>query len=190
MAKPAKSKYSVDFSGVPEEIGRRSMNIPPGTYVVKIVSAEERYKDNDTSNVPYLSWKMEVAKGQFKGVPLYFITSFKPEALFNLRNLINAALGKNVAGRAVDFKPSSLYGKLIEGVVDDDEYVKDGKSQIRSKLVDVAPLSDSDDEEEDIETEEEEDEEPEEKPKAKKKDKKKKSKDDDEDLEDVDLDEI
>ena len=170
MAKVTKKKgkskaLTVDFSGVEKEIRKRGKRIPEGDYLCKIVSCEKRKKEGSTSF--YLSWKFQIlenAQGKKKqaGVPLYYITSLKPDALFNLRNLIYAATdGKtNVAGKSVTIDPSKYYGRKIGVTVEDEEY--DGK--IRSKAVDVmrqseleAQEEDSDEDAEDEEEEEEED---------------------------------
>lgn len=157
-------KMKLDFSGVSQEIGARGRHIDPGDYECKIVSVARKYKDNDETNVPYLSWKFEVRKGPEKGAPLYYITSLKTEALWNLRNLIFAATNKNVAGKALNFDPDNLIGKILMVTVEDDEY----KGKITSRAVDVQPLKGKDEEEDEEEYEEEEE----------------------EDLEDVDLDEV
>lgn len=164
-------KEAIDFSGVPEDRQQRGRHIPPGNYVVKISKVEKKWKDDDKSNAAYFNWALQVAEGKEKGAPLYFITSLKPDALFNLRNLIFAALGKNVAGKSLQFDPEKLLNKKIGAVVEDDEY----NNKIRSRVVDVMPVSemgDTDDEEEDDDEEEEE------------------TADDDEELEDVELDEL
>jgi hypothetical protein len=163
-------KETIDFSGVSEEIGARGRHIPPGNYKCKIVSGEKKWKDNDKSNVPYFNWKFQVVDGKEKGAPLYYTTSLKPEALWNLRNLIFAATGKNVAGKSVNFSPDTLVGKAVGVVVEDDEW----KNKVVSRAVDVMAVKDleGEDDEDEEETEEEEEEE------------------EDEELEDVDLDEI
>lgn len=151
-------KENIDFSGVETEIRRREGNrrVKPGDYEFKITKVEKRYKDDDKSNPPYFSWRLTGTKGAVKGASYFFVTTLRTEALFNLRNIINAATGKNVAGRAVKFDPETLIGKIIGGAVDDEEY--DGK--IRSRVVHVMPvkeIQESDDDEDDDDDEEEED---------------------------------
>lgn len=145
-------KMSLDFTGVEKEIRKRGKRIAEGDYVFKISGCEKRKKEGGDSY--YFSWALtliEDARGNKKhaGMSFYYVTSLKPEALFNLRNLINAAIGKNVSGKRLDFDPSSLIGKKVGGTVEDDEY--DGK--VRSRVVDVMPVSDiqeaEDDEDED-----------------------------------------
>jgi Protein of unknown function (DUF669) len=161
-------KLKVDFSGVDKDIrrGGGGGHIPEGDYLAKIVSAETR--ESEKSGSRYLSWKLAVSNGEFKGKQLYHITSLKPEALWNLRNFIHAATGKNVAGKALNIDTSALEGKTIAITVEDDEY----EGKIRSRIVDTRPKEEL---EADDDTEEEEEEEEE---------------DVEEELEDVDLEEL
>lgn len=162
-AKPATSKSKkskterIDFGGVPKERQQRGRHIPEGDYKVKIVSWKKGWKDDDKSNPPYYRWRFQVLEGKYKGTPLYYITSMKSEALFNLRNLIFAATdgAKNVAGKKVDFNPDSLVGKKIGTVVEDEEY----EGKMRSRAVDVRPMSELDEEDDDEADDEDEDEE-------------------------------
>ena len=170
-------KIKIDFSGVDKEIrsGGRAAHVPEGDYLAKPVNAELR--KSEKSGGRYLSWRFQIIEPKkFKGKTLYDRTSLKPDALWNLRNLINAALGKNVAGKVVNFDPEVAYGKTVMITVEDDEY----EGKIRSQIVDYQPKDkfeegdgeeEDDDEEEYDEEEEEEDEE-------------------DEDLEDVDVEEL
>lgn len=164
-------KEVIDFSETPKEIrrGGGTAHIEPGDYPAKIVTAEKRWKDDDKTNVPYYRWQFQISNGQYKGTNLYYTTSLKTAALFNLRNLIHAATGKNVAGKSLNFDPEALYGKSIGVGVEDEEW----DNKIRSKAVDVFPASDL--EESDSEDEEADEEEVEE---------------EEEDLEEVDLDEL
>lgn len=155
-------KIKVNFEGVDKEIrkGGGRVRIPEGDYLGKIVEAE--LKTSERSGSRYFSWKFQVASGEFKGKTLYMTTSLKPEALWNLRNLIHAATGKNVAGKVLDFDPEKLYGKLVGMSVEDNEYTKDGSTRVTSQVASVFPkddLKDSDDDSDDDEEVEEDDEE-------------------------------
>lgn len=162
-------KLHIDFSGVPKEIRKGGgKKLPEADYAWKIVSSEIGKKEGATSR--YIRWQLSVAKGQFKGVTRSYITSLKPEALFNLRNLIHAATGKNVAGKAMDFDREKLYGKIVGGSISNEE--RDNKTF--NDLVAVFPVDELSDEEEEEDEDEEEVEEEE----------------DDEDLEEVDVDEL
>ena len=173
MAK--KKGYKVNFGNVPEEIksgGGRAAHVPPGDYLLKIVEAD--YRENKKDSGHHFSWRFSIASGKYKGKTVYDITALKPDALWNLRNLIHAATGKNVAGKVVNFDPESLYGKIVAATLEDDEY--DGK--VKSRPVDYRPKSElktsDDDEDEEDEDEEEEEEETEE----------------EEDLDDVDVEDL
>lgn len=150
-------KIKVDFSGVDPDIrrGGGASHIPEGDYLAKIVSSEMR--ESEKSGSRYLSWKLTINNGEFKGKPLYHITSLKPDALWNFRNLIHAATGKNVAGKAINVDTTALEGKVIAITVEDDEY----EGKIRSRIVDTRPKDELDLEaaEEEGEAEEEEEEE-------------------------------
>ena len=147
------AKLKVDFTGVDPDIRRGGgvAHIPEGDYLAKIVSSEVR--ESEKSGSRYISWKMSIANGEFKGKPLYHITSLKREALWNLRNLIHAAVGKNVAGKALNVDTTAIEGKIIAITVEDDEY----EGKIRSRIVDTRPKDEleTDDEEEEEEEEEE-----------------------------------
>jgi hypothetical protein len=145
--------------------------VPEGDYLLKVVDSS--WEEGDKAD--YIRWRFQIVKPKkHAGATLYANTSLSKKALWNLRNLIFAAKGKNVAGKAVKFDPESLHGITVGATVADDEY--DGK--IRSVPIDFFPkakFEESDDEEEeddDEETEEEDDDETE------------------EELEDVDIDEL
>lgn len=178
MAAPRRMK--VDFSGVDKEIkrgGGRSKHIPEGDYLVKIIDGE--VLKSERTNSTYIKWKAQVQAGEHKGVTLYGSTSLKPDALWSLRNLIHAATGKNVAGKAVNFDPSNIFGKVVGAAVEDNEYSKDGKKRITSQIntffarEEIQSSGDDEDEDEEDEDVEEEDEDEE-----------------DEDLEDVEVEDI
>jgi Protein of unknown function (DUF669) len=146
---------TIDFTGVPEEIrkGGGSYYAPPGDYPVKVLTAEKRWKNDDHSNPAYYRWEFQILDGEHKGTKLTMTTSLAPQALFNLRNLIFAAIGKNVAGKKVNFSPDILYGKKIAVTVEDREYTQDNKQKIAANVVDVRPIEEL---EEEAATEEEE----------------------------------
>jgi hypothetical protein len=174
----------IDFGGVEGEPGRRRrVRIPEGDYLCKILKHEKKRKEGGSSY--YFNWHLQVVedaqgKEKHKGTPLYYITSLKPEALFNLRNFIFAASDgkKNVTGKTVNFDPKTLYGKQVGVTVEDDEY----EGKMRSRAVDVMPpnmieAADEEDEEEDEDEDEEEEEDEDE------------EEEDEDELDDVDLDE-
>lgn len=174
-------KIKIDFSGVDKEIrsGGRAAHVPEGDYLAKPVNAELR--KSEKSGARYLSWRFQVIEPKkYKGKTLYDRTSLKPDALWNLRNLVHAALGKNIAGKVVNFDPEVVYGKPMMVTVEDDEY----EGKIRSQIVDYQPKAkygeaDEDDDEDDDADEEEEDD-----------DEDAEEEEEDEDLDDVDVEEL
>jgi len=157
----------------------RAARVPEGDYELKIVSGEMR--ENEDSGSRGINWKFQIATGKYKGKTLFGYTSLKKEALWNLRNLIHAATGKNTAGKIVDLNLDSLTGKIVGSTVEDDEYTKNGRTKISSRPQVFFPRDEvehpdaDDDEDEDDEDIDDEDEDEEE---------------DDEDLEDVDVEDI
>ncbi len=173
------AKLKVDFSGVDKEIrrGGGAAHVPEGDYLLKIVSHEVR--KSESSGARYINWRFTIASPkEHKGKTIYDNTSLKPEALWNLRNLIHAATGKNVAGKAVGFDPSTIEGKTIAATLADDEFeTGEGASKrtkLRSRPVDYRPKDELEDEGDEEEEEEESEVEV----------------DEDEDLEEVDLEEV
>jgi len=147
MGKPVQ----VDFTGVDQEIRRGGGSyVPPGDYGAKIVKGE--LKDSERSGSRYFAWQMQITRpSEFKGKTVYTNTSLKPEALWSLRNLIHAATGKNVAGKALNFDPEKLYGKEVAITTEDREY--DGK--MRTNVVDIRPVDELEEEDETEVTDEE-----------------------------------
>src|SRR5215471_12867938 len=200
----------IDARGVDKEIrsGGRAAHLPEGDFLFRVMSHEVRKSERSGSK--YISWTMQCVTPKYKGKTIYHITSLKLDALWNLRNLIYACTGKNIAGKIADFRPKTLYGKVFAGTTEDDSYIKnegqdDEKEIIRSVLADIRPkeqlnLDEDDEDEEDEEDEDDEDEEPEppkkRRPKAKSTAKSKPKKrrardtDDEDELEDLDVDEI
>src|SRR5690606_28865621 len=103
MAKRNKKKnvLKVDFTNV--EPGGK---VPEGDYpvVVKEITVEESQNGN-----PYLKWVFSVADGRHKGKQLYHHTSLQPQALFNLRNTLEA-LGMEVPQKAIQLDLDNLIG--------------------------------------------------------------------------------
>jgi Protein of unknown function (DUF669) len=165
-------KIRIDFGGVEKEIRRGGgrVRVPEGDYILKIVDASE--ETGERSGAKYLRWTFQVHEGTHKGKKLRMNTSLKPDALWNLRNLIHAALGNNVAGKAVNFDPEKLYGKIVGGAVEDNEF----NDRITSQVASVFPKDEANPVEDDEEAEEDEDEEEEE--------------EDDDDLEDVEVEDL
>ncbi len=162
---------SVDFTGV-----EASGKVEEGRQIVTVDGTPE-VKTSDNSGTDYINWKLKA-----KGGVIYHTTSLQPQALWNLRNTLEA-LGLEVPEGAMDLDLSEVDGLEMGVEVEHESY--QGKK--RPRIIDVFPA-------EEIEEGEEEEEET---PKSSKKPAGKKeepAKDDDEltyaDLADMDKDEL
>lgn len=181
--KKKESVLKVNFGDTDKEIRKhtkKASRVPEGDYLVKILRGEVK-QPQDEDKAKYINWAAQIVKpAKHKGKVLYGMTSLKKGALWNLRNLIHAATGKNVAGKAVNLDLEVTYGKIVGAAVEDDEY----EGKIRSRINTWFPKdeyeeSESDDDEEDSDDDEEDDDEEEDD-----------TEEEDEDLEDVDVEDL
>lgn len=116
MARKKKKPTSVtvDMAGV--EVGGL---VPEGEHLatVKEVTLEE------SDNGEYLKWKCSTAKGQ-----LYFNTSTQPQALWNLRGLLEA-MGEEIPEGPLEIDFEDMVDNTFVAVVGHEEY--DGKMRAR-----------------------------------------------------------
>jgi len=149
------SKLSVDFSNVADrkEGGGRSAHVPEGDYVVQVVGCELKKKKEDDGK--YLNWRLQIVKPEkYKNAGIiYFVTSLKDEALWNLRNFLED-LGYTVPKKAIDVPIQKIVeGKKTVGVtLADDEYNEKVKSKVaatfKASAYEETAEAASDDEEE------------------------------------------
>jgi uncharacterized protein DUF669 len=85
MPKPRARKLTVDFTGV-EAGGRRS--VPDGNYTGTVSKITE--EEGSESGQPYLKWVFKITGPTHKGAQIYHNTSLQPQALFNLKALLEA----------------------------------------------------------------------------------------------------
>lgn len=145
MAKKRRSSKAVkvDLSGV--ESSQKA--IPEGEYVVSVndASIESSSKGND-----YIKFEFEVIEGSHKGAKLYHNCSLLPQALFNLKNVLEA-LGFDIPTKAFDLDLSDLLGLECEVEVGHETY--EGKKRARI-LEFINPEDEEDEDDEDDEDEE------------------------------------
>lgn len=156
MATSKKKSSQVVTVNLSEAVGG---NVPEGAYLMEVVEAEktESQAGNDT-----ISWKMKVADGPHSNKLLYYNTSLLPQALWNLRGLVEA-LGYEIEEGDMDLDLSAFVGDQFVGVVAHETY--EGKK--RPRIVDLFH-ADSEEAKEVLEgTEEEEGKKPAKKPAAK-----------------------
>ena len=144
--KKSKGNVTVDLSGV--ETSRRA--IPEGQYVVSVndASIETSSKNND-----YIKFEFEVIEGPHKGAKLYHNCSLQPQALFNLKGVLEA-LGFTIPTKAFDLDLSELLGLECEVEVGHETY--EGKKKARI-LEFINPEEAEEDEDEDEDDDEESD---------------------------------
>ena len=169
----------LNFDGV-----ETTSRVPDGDYLVRVANASlEDTKDGDSQ---YIRFGLSIIDGTHTGKNLRHTNSLKPNALFALRNTLEA-LGYPIPAGSFDLDLDEITGLEMAVAVENEEY--NGKDQ--SRVVDV--FSSDDYEIEDDEDEDEDDEEEEETPKRKKKKSKPEPEEDeddeDEDAEDEDDDE-
>lgn len=147
MARTRKSRKSnavkVDFTGV-ESSGK----LEAGRQLLTVDGTPEM-KTSENSGNDYINWKM---KG--KGGSVYHTTSLQPQALWNLRNLLEA-LGMEVPEGPIDLDLDDFDGMELGAEIDHETY--QGKK--KPVIVDLFPVDELDGEEDDGDEEEEDEEE-------------------------------
>lgn len=119
--KGKKSVISVDFSnveasGVPDE----------GDYILEVDEVETKTSDNSGSD--YLAITFKITDGQFKGKKVWHNCSLQPQALFNLRGLLEA-LGFEVTTGKFEFDPADMIGESCGATLAHETY--NGKVKAR-----------------------------------------------------------
>src|SRR5690606_8210092 len=124
-----KNVLKIDFTNV--EPGGK---VPEGDYPVRV--KEITLEESSSGNL-YLRWVLEIIDGKHKGKVLYHNTSLQPQALFNLRNTLEA-LGMEVPQAVVELDLDNLIG--LKAAVSVEIEVYQGKE--KSRAVEVFPLED------------------------------------------------
>lgn len=121
MAKKRTKGISVDLSNV--ESGRKT--VPEGNYNVKLTKSEVQESSSGNS---YISMEFTVQDGKCKGSKLFHNCSLQPQALFNLKSVLEA-LGFEIPGKAFDLDLSEIIGLSCEVEVSHEIY--EGKKKAR-----------------------------------------------------------
>lgn len=124
--KGSKSEISVDLSEV-----TTSKTIPEGDYHVTLQDAtvEKSRNGND-----FIKMEFEVSGGKYSGSKLYHNCSLQPQALFNLRNVLEA-LGMSIPNKAFDLNLKELIGLDCEVIVAHEKYEGKNKAVITDFLL-------------------------------------------------------
>lgn len=127
----SKSKSgSVTIPGMKNVQGK--INITDGEHLVEVAEVSEE----EGQNAPYLKWKFNIAEG---GGALYYNTSLAPQALWNLRSLLEA-MEIDIPDDDTDMDTDDFIGKQLMVQVDHEVY--EGKS--RPRIVDFWPAEQQD----------------------------------------------
>jgi len=118
---PKKSTIAVDFSETETQ-----QTIEEGDYVLTVDEVEQKTSENSGSD--YLAITFKVAEGTFKGKKVYHNCSLQPQALFNLRGLLEA-LGFDVPQGRMDLDPADMIGESCGASIAHETY--QGKTKAR-----------------------------------------------------------
>lgn len=164
--KKASNIIEVNFEGV-----KSFKTAPEGTYTVEVKEVEQGTSGEGNDK---LDWTFQITEGKQKGGLLWTTTSLLPQALFKLRDLLDA-LGMEVPDDAMELDLDDVVGMTCGVVVYHEDY--NGKPQ--AKISDFISADD-------VGAGEEEDEEDEEEKPKKGKSKSKASKDEEDEEEEDD----
>lgn len=112
---------SVDFSET-----ETNLTIEEGSYLLEVEDVEVKTSEN--SGADYLAFTFKVADGKFKGKKVWHNCSLQPQALFNLRGLLEA-LGYEVPQGQMELDPADLIGEQCAAEVVHEVY--QGKKKAR-----------------------------------------------------------
>mgnify|MGYP001602854680 CR=1 FL=1 len=116
--RPAKKSriVTVDFEGI--EAGGGSFHIKEGSYLMQVVEVEQTESDKGND---MFKWTFEGQKGAAKGKKFYVYTTLNEEALWKLRQLLEA-LQVEVPDGPLDIDLDEMVGLELIGIVTDEDY--------------------------------------------------------------------
>ena len=116
-----KAGISVDFSDTESQA-----SLPEGDFLFEVDEVEQKTSENSGND--YLSITFKVAEGEFKGKKVWHNCSLQPQALFNLRGVLEA-LGFEVPQGVMELDPADMIGESCGGTVQLEVY--EGKKRPR-----------------------------------------------------------
>ena len=125
--KAKSTKISVNMAGV--EVAKL---VGEGIHKLKVNEVKKEVADSGKDK---LEWKFGVTAGPFKNSTLYYNTSLQPQALWNLKGLLEA-LGVDVPDGVMDLDLKELVDMEVGGQVEHEVY--EGKK--RARIVDFMPI--------------------------------------------------
>lgn len=123
-----KSTVSINMEGVRSD----GVVVPEDDYIVQVDEVEVRTSDD--SGQDYLSFTFEISEGDHKGKKLYHNCSLQPQALFNLRGVLES-LGMDVPDGPMDLDPADLVGLSCSVAVQHEDY----KGKTKARIVEFRP---------------------------------------------------
>ena len=116
-----KSTIAVDFSDTETQAA-----LEEGDYLLKVDDVEKKQSDN--SGADYLAITFKVDEGPFEGKKVYHNCSLQPQALFNLRGVLEA-LGFEVPTGVMELDPADMIGETCGAAIAHETY--QGKTKAR-----------------------------------------------------------
>lgn len=136
---------SVDFSET-----ETNLTIEEGPYLLEVEDVEVKTSEN--SGADYLAFTFKVVDGKFKGKKVWHNCSLQPQALFNLRGLLEA-LGYEVPQGPMELDPADLIGEQCGAEVVHEVYQGKKKARV-AEFFSPGELGEEEEEEEKEEEEE------------------------------------
>lgn len=116
-----KSTIAVDFSDTETQA-----TIEEGDYALIVDDVEK--KESENSGADYLSITFKIKDGEFEGKKVYHNCSLQPQALFNLRGVLEA-LGFEVPTGVMELDPADMIGESCGAALAHETY--QGKTKAR-----------------------------------------------------------
>ncbi len=115
--------------------------VPPGRYPAAVYEVEQKF--GKESGQPYLNWTFRVTDGDFEGRRIWYMTSLKPEALWNFKRTA-IALGEDEAllEGEYEIELGDFQGKECVIQVANETYKGETRSKVTRVLADGTPLED------------------------------------------------
>jgi len=94
--------------------------MPPAVYDATVFNCE--MKTGKDSGQPYLNWEFNIQTPGFEKRKAWYITSLQPNALWNLKSLLEAITGEEVPEGPIEFEPNDLFGRPCKLSIKNEDY--------------------------------------------------------------------
>lgn len=116
------ARIKVDMTNVQDGF----VTVPEGDYICKVSKITLETSEKGSK---YLKWEFVIGIGEYKGQKIWHNTSLLPQALFNLRNTIQA-LGIDVPKTVQSIDTDKYIGKIVGITVVHEEYQGKPKAKV------------------------------------------------------------